>query len=76
MNDWYLRFPSGGHTTIAYDPANPSRVKLADGFQTAYAAPLVSFRYAAWLLLFGLPMALISRALRRQQLRALEDLRV
>jgi hypothetical protein len=76
MIDWYLRFPSGSHTTIAYDPANPRRVKLAEGFQTSYAAPLASFRYSAWLLLFGLPMALISRELRRQQLCALEDLRV
>jgi hypothetical protein len=24
MIDWYLRFPSGSHTTVAYDPANPA----------------------------------------------------
>jgi hypothetical protein len=74
MIDWHLRFPAGSHTIIAYDPANPSRVKLAEDFQTSYAAPLASSRYAAWILLFGLPMALISRELRRQQRCALEDL--
>jgi len=77
MIDWYLRFPAGGHTAIAYDPANPDRVKLVEDFWTAYAAPLASLRYVAWLFLFGLPLVLISRALRRQQQRALDhDLEV
>jgi hypothetical protein len=65
MIDWYLRFPAGGRTAIAYDPANPDRVKLVEDFWTSYAALLASLRYAAWLFLFGLPLVLISRALRR-----------
>jgi hypothetical protein len=73
MIDWYQRFSSGSHTTIAYDPGNPSRVKLAEDFQTSYAAPLATLGYAGWLLLFGLPMVLISGKLRRQQQRNLES---
>ncbi|HEV3206057.1 MAG TPA: DUF3592 domain-containing protein [Terriglobales bacterium] len=73
MIDWYQRFSSGRHTTIAYDPGNPSRVKLAEDFQTSYAAPLATLGYAGWLLLFGLPMVLISGKLRRQQQRNLES---
>jgi hypothetical protein len=57
MIDWCQRFSSGSHTTIAYDPGNPSRVKLAEDFQTSYAAPMV------W----------ISRKLRRQQQNNLES---
>lgn len=72
MNDWYLRFPAGSHTTIAYDPANPKRVKLAEDTWTSYAGPLVPLQYAGWLLLFGLPLLLISRRRRRQQQRALD----
>ncbi len=72
MNDWYRRFPEGSHTTIAYDPANPGRVKLVEDVWTSYAGPLVSLQYAAWLLLFGLPLLLISRRRRRQQQRALD----
>ena len=66
MIDWYLRFPAGGHTAIAYDPANPSRVKLVEDFRTSYAGALTILGYAGWLLLFGLPMVLVSRELRRQ----------
>jgi uncharacterized protein DUF3592 len=66
MIDWYLRFPAGGHTAIAYDPANPSRVKLAKDLRTSYAGALTILGYAGWLLLFGLPMVLVSRELRRQ----------
>ena len=73
MLDWYQRFSSGSHTTIAYDPGNPSRVKLAEDFQTSYAAPLATLGYAGWLLLFGLPMVWISRKLRRQQQNNLES---
>jgi hypothetical protein len=72
MNDWSLRLPAGGHTVIAYDPANPNRVKLAEDIWTSYAGPLVSLQYAGWLLLFGLPLLLISRRRRRQQERALD----
>jgi hypothetical protein len=73
MINWYLRFPSGSHTTIAYDPANPSSVKLAEDFQTAYAGALTTWGYAGWLLLFGLPLVLVSRRLRRQQQDALDS---
>jgi Protein of unknown function (DUF3592) len=66
MIDWYLRFPSGSHTTIAYDPANPNRVKLAENFETAYAGALTTLGYAGWLFLFGFPLVLVSRRLRRQ----------
>jgi hypothetical protein len=72
MIDWYLRFPSGSHTTIAYDPANPNGVKLAEDSQTAYAGALTILRNAAWRMLFGLPLVLISRAFRKQQQRALD----
>jgi hypothetical protein len=61
---------AGGQTASAYDPANPDRVRLVEDFWTSYAAPLASLRYAAWLFLFGLPLVLISRALRRQRQRA------
>lgn len=64
--DWYLRFPAGGNTKIAYDPANPSRVKLVEDLRTSYAGALTILGYAGWLLLFGLPMVLVSRELRRQ----------
>ena len=66
MIDWYLRFPAGGNTKIAYDPANPSRVKLVEDLRTSYAGALTILGYAGWLLLFGLPMVLVSRRLRRQ----------
>ena len=72
MNDWYLRFPAGSHTTIAYDPASPKRVKLAEDIWTSYAGAFVSLQYAGWLLLFGLPLLLISRGQRRQRQRALD----
>ena len=72
MIDWYLRFPAGGSTKIAYDPVNPNRVILAEDLQTSYAGALVIFGYAAWLLLFGLPLVLISRHLRKQAQIALD----
>jgi Protein of unknown function (DUF3592) len=72
MIDWYLRFPAGGHTAIAYDAADPSRIKLVEDFWTSYAAPLASLQYVGWLLLFGLPLVVISRRLRRQQQRSMD----
>ena len=66
MIDWYLRFPSGSHTTIAYDPANPNSVKLVENFETAYTGALTTLGYAGWLFLFGFPLVLVSRRLRRQ----------
>jgi Protein of unknown function (DUF3592) len=73
MDDWYLRFPVGGHTAIAYDPANPNRVRLVEDVWTAYAGPLVSLQYAGWLLLFGLPLMIVSRRLRKQHERDLDS---
>ncbi len=72
MIDWYLRFPAGGSTKIAYDPVDPNRVILAEDLRTSYAGALVIFGYAAWLLLFGLPLVLISRYLRKQAQIALD----
>lgn len=73
MINWYLRFPAGGNTTIAYDPANPNRVKLAEDFQTAYAGALTTLGYAGWLSLFGFPLVLVSRKLRKQAQSALDQ---
>lgn len=73
MINWYLRFPAGSHTTIAYDPANPNSVKLALDFETAYAGALTILGYAGWLFLFGLPLVLVSRKLRRQGQSALDQ---
>jgi hypothetical protein len=73
MIDWYLRFPSGSHTVIAYDPVSPNRVKLAENFETAYAGALTTLEYAGWLLLCGCPLVLVSRKLRRQRQRALDQ---
>jgi hypothetical protein len=73
MINFYLRFPAGRHTTIAYDPANPNSVKLAQDFETAYAGALTILGYAGWLFLFGFPLVLVSRKLRRQAQSALDQ---
>jgi hypothetical protein len=72
MINWFLRFPAGSHTTIAYDPVNPGRVVLAEDLRTSYAGALTTLGYAAWLLLFGLPLLLISWQWRRQVRTALD----
>lgn len=62
MAKWVQQFAEGTHHTIRYDPADPSRISLAAGFDAASFAPALAFlRWALVLGAVGLLLLLVCK---------------
>jgi hypothetical protein len=64
LQPWTSRIHAGDRISIAYNPADPTHVRFAGDSTIAYAAPLMTLRFAAWLIGAAALMIFISRRLR------------
>jgi len=61
---WSARIHSGNRVPIAYDPSDPTRVRFAGDFSTAYAGPLHNLVLLKWLLAASIILIVMGRKLR------------
>jgi hypothetical protein len=64
MSSWSTRIQPGDQVEVAYGPSNPTHIRFAGDFTTAYTSALLVLRYVAWLAAVGALTFLISRKLR------------
>jgi hypothetical protein len=64
---WSERFYEGSHTTIIYQPTDPTRIRFAGDLDAAYAAPVRAVVIAAGLLLVSLLIFTLGRKLHSSQ---------
>jgi hypothetical protein len=53
LKEWPSRLPPGSHVLVAYDPSDPTHVRIAGNPEIAYGQALLGFRRERWLLLAG-----------------------
>jgi hypothetical protein len=63
MTRWSTRYYHGVRVPIAYKPGDPTHIRFAGDFTTAYAAALVTFPFAAGLFVACVLMIVVSRKL-------------
>jgi Protein of unknown function (DUF3592) len=66
LSSWSSRIHPGDRIEIAYSPVDPTHIRFAGDFLTAYAPALLLLRWVAWLVAIGALAAIISRKLRPQ----------
>ena len=64
MARWSQRIHRGDRVEIAYAPSDPTHIRFAGDFTTAYAPALLLLHWIAWLVVIGALAAVISRKLR------------
>jgi Protein of unknown function (DUF3592) len=64
---WSERFYEGRHTTIIYQPSDPTRIRFAGDLDAAYTGPIRAVLIAAGLLFVSLLIFILGRKLRPQQ---------
>jgi hypothetical protein len=64
MSSWYTRIQPGDRVEIAYSPSDPTHIRFAGDFSTAYAPALLLLRWIVWLTAIGGLMLVVSRKLR------------
>jgi hypothetical protein len=62
---WPERLPPGTSVVVAYDPADPTQVRLAGDYRMTYAKALIGMPMEPWMLLAGVTLLSISRRLLR-----------
>jgi len=67
---WPERLPPGTSVVVAYDPADPTQVRLAGDYRMTYAKALIGMPTEPWMLLGGVTLLLISQRLLRTSEKA------